>query len=150
MFFTETNYVPAIEQLSFNLSHARILGSMECGKSGYDCFRDNASKNNLNFEKDYAEKFSKANSIELHSKHWGGNIQLSMEGIAVEYFPTSVDIGNNKERSGFCSYIIDDNKQDARDSHAHMVHILIFFRIRKISVWYVNSMGRHRWLCKSI
>ena len=50
-----------------------------------------------------------------------------MEGIAVEYFQTSVDIDNNEERSEFHSYIIYDNKQDACDSHAHMVHILKTF-----------------------
>ena len=31
--------------------------------------------------------------IEIQSQHWGGNRQLSMEGIAVEYFPTSIDTG---------------------------------------------------------
>ena len=46
-----------------------------------------------------------------------------MEDIAVEYFPTSVDIGNNEERSEYHSYISDDNEQYACDSHAHMVHI---------------------------
>ena len=46
-----------------------------------------------------------------------------MEDIAVEYFPTSVDIGNNEERSEYHSYISDDNERDACDSHAHMVHI---------------------------
>ena len=66
-----------------------------------------------------------------------------MEGIAVEYFPTSLDIGNNGEKYEFHSYISDENEQDARDLHSHMVHLLIFFRIRKISVWYVNSMRGH-------
>ena len=46
-----------------------------------------------------------------------------MEGIAVEYFPTSVDIGNNEEKYEFHSYISDDNEQDTCDSHAHMDHL---------------------------
>ena len=29
--------------------------------------------------------------IEIQSQHWGGNRQLSMESISVEYFPNSVD-----------------------------------------------------------
>ena len=49
-----------------------------------------------------------------------------MEDIAVEYFPSSVDIGNKKGKSEFHSYISDENKEDACDSHAHMVHLLIF------------------------
>ena len=47
-----------------------------------------------------------------------------MEGIAVEYFPTSADIGNYGERSEVHSYISDDNEQDEFDSHDHMVHLL--------------------------
>ena len=50
-----------------------------------------------------------------------------MEGIAVEYCPTSVDIGNNEEKSEFHSYISDENEKYACDSHAHMVHLLNFF-----------------------
>ena len=34
-------------------------------------------------------------SAEIQSKHWGGNINLSMEGLAIEYFPNSVDPGSN-------------------------------------------------------
>ena len=47
-----------------------------------------------------------------------------MEGIAVEYFPASVDISNNEEKSELHSYISDENEEFACDSHAHMVHIL--------------------------
>ena len=52
-----------------------------------------------------------------------------MEGIAVEYFPSSFDTGKNEERSEFCSYIIDDNEQDACYSHAHMFHIFKIYII---------------------
>ena len=52
----------------------------------------------IKFKKNYAEKFSEATSIEIHSQHWGGNRQLSMDVIAFEYFPTSFDIGNNEEK----------------------------------------------------
>ena len=47
-----------------------------------------------------------------------------MEGIAVEYYPTSIGTGNNEETSEFHSYISDDNEQDACDSHYHMVRLL--------------------------
>ena len=81
--------------------------------------------------------------MEIQSQHWGGNRKLSMEVIAVEYFPTSIDTGNNGEKYEFHSYISDENAQDACDSNANMVHLLIVFRIRKISVLYINSMGRY-------
>ena len=66
-----------------------------------------------------------------------------MEGISGEYFPTSVDNGNNEEIFGFHSYINDDNEQYAWNSHAHMIHPLKKNRIRNISFWYIYSMGRY-------
>ena len=49
-----------------------------------------------------------------------------MKGIFVEYFPTSVYYGNNKENFEFHSYISDDNEQDACNLHAHMAHLFYF------------------------
>ena len=48
-----------------------------------------------------------------------------MEGIAVDYFSSSFDPGNNKDKSEFHSYISDNNEQDACDPHAYMVYLLI-------------------------
>ena len=36
----------------------------------------------------YAEKFSESTSIEIQSQHWVGNRYISMEVIAVAYFPS--------------------------------------------------------------
>ena len=55
-----------------------------------------------------------------------------MEGIAVEHFTTSIDIGNNDEKSELHLYISDDNKQDSCDSHAHITHLFKKNRTRKI------------------
>ena len=86
-----------------------IIGSMECGNTRNDCFHDNAPKNNIKLKKDYAEKFSETTSIEIQSQHWGGNIQLPMEVIDVEYSPISIDPGRNEEKYEFYLYISDDN-----------------------------------------
>ena len=85
--------------------------------------QDNASINNIKLKKYYAEKFSKATGIEIYIQHWVINRQLSVEGIAVEYFPNYIDTGNNEERSKFHSYISDDKEKDACDSHDHMVYL---------------------------
>ena len=61
-----------------------------------------------------------------------------MECIAVEYFPTSIDPGNNKEKYEFHSYIIYDNEQDACDSHAHIFHL---FKTLSESVILVTGMS---------
>ena len=44
----------------------------------------------------YAEIFSETTGIEILSQHWCENRQLSMEGIAVEYFPNLIDPGSKK------------------------------------------------------
>ena len=66
-----------------------------------------------------------------------------MEVIAVEYSPSSINTGCNEEKYEFHSYISDDKEQYACDSHAHMFHLMFLFRIRNISVWYGESLGRH-------
>ena len=60
-------------------------------------FRDNKSKINIKLKKDHEEKSTKITGIEIHSNHWGGNMPLSMKGIAVEYVTNSVDIGRNEK-----------------------------------------------------
>ena len=49
----------------------------------------------IELNKYYAEKFSETADIGIKIQHWGGNRKFSMEGIAVEYFPNSVDQGKN-------------------------------------------------------
>ena len=41
----------------------------------------------MNLKKCYCEKFSETAGIEIQSQHWCGNRKLSMERIALEYFP---------------------------------------------------------------
>ena len=76
-------YITTIEKLSFNLSHVRILGSMECGRTRNYCFHDNTSKKYIKLKKEYAEKFNETIGIEIQNQHWGGHRQLSMEVIDI-------------------------------------------------------------------
>ena len=48
-----------------------------------------------------AEKFSKTTGIEIKRQHFGVNMELSMEGIVVEYFPNSDDPGRNEKNQNF-------------------------------------------------
>ena len=75
-----------------------------------------------------------------------------MEGIDDEYFPTSVDIGNNEEKYEFHSYISDHNEQDACDSHSHMVHIYIYLESGILlsgmsTVWEDNDSCANKYMC---
>ena len=35
---------------------------------------------------DYAEKYSESTSIKIKRQHWGGESQLSMESVDLDYF----------------------------------------------------------------
>ena len=51
----------------------------------------------IKLKKDYAEKTGKKNGIEIQSHHLGGNRQLSMEGISVEYLTSSIEPVSNEK-----------------------------------------------------
>ena len=59
--------------------------------------------NKLKLKKDYDENFSKTTGKETQSQHWGGNRQLTTEGIAVEYFPNIDILGSNESKYEFHS-----------------------------------------------
>ena len=68
---------------------------MKCRNTKNYYSHDNVSIINLYLNKYSAEKFNKTTGIEIQSQRWGGNRQLSIEGIDVEYFPISIDPGVN-------------------------------------------------------
>ena len=60
--FDNIFYIPKIENLSFHISHVRIIGSMECGKTRNEYFHESSCKK-INLKKYCAEKFSKTTGI---------------------------------------------------------------------------------------
>ena len=74
---------------------------MECGKTRNYCLHDNASKNNINLNKYYAEKIIETTGIEIQIQPWCVNRQLSIEGIAVGYILNSIDHGSNEKNLDF-------------------------------------------------
>ena len=86
--------------MSFHIAHVRIISSMECGKTRDYYFHENQLKK-MKSKKYYAQKYSKKTGIEIQSQHWGGNRQLSMEVIAVEYFKNYVHTGSNEKNQDF-------------------------------------------------
>ena len=54
-------------------------------------------------------------------------MQLSMEGIAVEYFSNSSYTGSNKTKSEFHSYISYHNELDVCNSRARMFYLFLNF-----------------------
>ena len=74
----------------------------------------------MKLKKYYAEKFSETTGIEIKTQNWGGNRQLSMEGIPVEYFPIQFIFVAIK-KSEFYSYITE------KMNKMHVLHMLICF-----------------------
>ena len=71
---------------------------MEYGNTRNYCFRDNASKKNIKL-KIIMHKNSTKRSVQKYRVKIGAEIEnVPMEGIAVEYFTTSIDTGNNGEK----------------------------------------------------
>ena len=71
-------------------------------------------------KKDYAETFRETTVIETQSQHWGGNRQLYMEGIALEYFTGTDNIKINVSKYEFYSIFRNGNIQYACDSNDYM------------------------------
>ena len=44
----------------------------------------------------WAGTLSEPTGIEIQSQHWGGNMQLSTEGITIEYFPDTDKVRSNE------------------------------------------------------
>ena len=65
--------------------------------------------------------FRKTTSIEIQCQHWGVNRQLSMEGIAVKYFPNSFDTGKNEK------VFPPVHIQAMKINNMHVIHVLICF-----------------------
>ena len=80
---------------------------MECGKTRNGFFNDNTSNKDIKLNKDYTKNPIKTTCIEIQTQHWGGNRQLLMEGIAVEYIANSVYPCINETRLEFNEYISD-------------------------------------------
>ena len=55
----------------------------------------------MKLNKYHAEKFTRTTGKEIQSQHWGGNMQSSMEGMAVEYFTSSIDPGKTEQNHNF-------------------------------------------------
>ena len=87
--FHANYYSTAIAKLAFHLPHVQILGTNEVGNTRRQALHSRASKQDCSCKRDYAERFSDVTAIQVHSQHWGGNRTLSMEGVALEYFPST-------------------------------------------------------------
>ena len=64
--FNTSFYIPAIQKLTFNLPHVRILGTNHCGEMRRTAFKQHELFQDIIFHRDYAERLvdSFANQIQ--------------------------------------------------------------------------------------
>ena len=123
--FYTSFYIPAIQNLAFHLPHVRILGTNHCGEMRRTAFEQHALFQDGIFCRDYAERVVASFANQIQSEYYGGNISVSIEGIALEIFSAAphADINSTTpsrpRHAVFHSFLSDDSKQDAATTTAH-------------------------------
>ena len=84
--FHTSFYIPAIQKLAFHLPHVRILGTNNCGESQRTAFKQRELFQDVLCCRYYAERVVASFANQLQSEYYGGNIYVSIEGIALEHF----------------------------------------------------------------
>ena len=84
--FRTSFYIPEIHKLSFHIPHIQILGTNHCGESLRTAFKHRKSFQDVLCRRDYSERVVASFSHQIQSKCYGGNLSVSIEGIALENF----------------------------------------------------------------
>ena len=71
----------------------------------------------------YAEKFSDSTSLHIQSQHFGGEIQILIEVVTIDYSNNDNIFREVNLSSIFNSYLSEDNNNYAPDTHTHMMNI---------------------------
>ena len=64
----------------------RILGTNHCGELQRTAFKQRELFQDVLCRRDYAERVVASVANQIQSKYYGGNISVSIEGIALEHF----------------------------------------------------------------
>ena len=84
--FHNSFYIPAIQKLAFHLPHVRILGTNHCGELRRTAFKRRELFQDVLCRRDYAERVIASFANQIQSEYYGGNISVSIEGIALKHF----------------------------------------------------------------
>ena len=70
----------------FQIPHVQILGTNHCGEYCRTAFKLRESFQDVLCRRDYAERVVASFPHKIKSEYYGGNISVSIEGIALEHF----------------------------------------------------------------
>ena len=136
--FCTSFFIPAIQNLTFHLPHVHILGTNQFGDTCREAFKHHSAKQDVLYCLDYAEILVASVSHQIQSDYYGGNISVSIEGIASEHFHAPM----HTETSGttlartrhdvFHSFFSDDIKEDSITTISHIKRIIELLKQRHI------------------
>ena len=81
--FHEKFYIPEIQKLAFHLPHVRILGNLHCDKERHDEYKRRRNLYDVLYRRDYADRVVYSFTNQIQSEYYGGNMYVSIEGIAL-------------------------------------------------------------------
>ena len=81
--FHTSLYIPAIQKITFQLPHVRILGTDHCGNTRRKAFSCSITKQDVFCRHDYAKIVVAIFAHQILSEYYGGNISMSIEGIVL-------------------------------------------------------------------
>ena len=135
--FHTSFYITEIQKLAFYIPHVQILGTNNCGDSHQNAFKRRKSFQDVLCLRDYAERVVASFSHQIQSEYYGGNISVSIEGIALKHSSalTQTEIKSSKKKfphhAVFHYFLSDDSKQDAATTTAHIKRLIELLKKQK-------------------
>ena len=116
----------------------RILGTNHYGEIRHTSFKQHKLFQDVLCRCGYSERLVTSFDHQIKSEYYGGNISVSIEGIALEHFsavPTA-DISSTtpprQRHAVFHSFLSDDSKQDAATITAHSKILISLLKEKKV------------------
>ena len=82
---TTISNIPYLQKLAFYIPHVLILGTNHCGDSRRTAFKRRKLFQDVLCRCDYSERVVASFIHQIQSEHYGGNISIYIEGIALEH-----------------------------------------------------------------
>ena len=118
-------YISAIQKWVFHVPHVRILGTDHCGEMRRTSFKRRELFQDVLCRCEYDKRVVTIFDNQIKPEHFGVNISMYIEGIALEIFsavPKSDIKSSTISRQShvvFNSFLSDNSKQDATTITAH-------------------------------
>ena len=107
-------YLPALEKYLYCIFYFHVLSKNICGKMRNKRYL--SIPGDILSVRDYVERLSVHFNLKIKSDHFGNGRSLSIENCNIQYIDE-----DHEENSELYSHLLDDSRQDASITHAHMI-----------------------------